>query len=240
MSEPFLYQHLHLAHGQVRNLTAHLTLLDGASQHLFGRAYCPEEKALSARILALAAQEGYASSPYSAFVRLEITPSGEERLIYLGGSLYEGYALRSIHPTGATIPCNMPHPEAPTSAREATSLLATAEAQRNGADLALCYDREGVLLSAEEAPLFGIRGKSLYLGASYPNVERFLLLQLLPQTGLVCASEPLSIDILPEMEEIFFVDYRGITALRSCNQIPLMVLLVERLANAMERAFSNL
>lgn len=236
MTQLVLYQTLHLHRGRVRNLTAHAALLDTASRETFFRPYMPNQQRLAARIEAVAAAENYPDG-VSAFVRLELAADGSERLLPLGASLYDGYALRSVTPDAATVAYELPFTDAPTTLREAASLLARQKSLHAGATVAVHVDRDGVLRSADDAPLFGIRGKRLIPGPAFACVERELVLRAARAAGIVTGEERLTSSLLPRLDELFYADHRGITSLAHCNSLPLMSLLAERIAEAMEGLF---
>lgn len=234
---PFvLYQTLHVARGRVRNLAAHAALLDAAAREVFGLRYTPDLPRLAGRVEALTVAEHYPRT-VSGFVRLELTPDGQDRLLPAGVSLYDGYALRTLTPDAVLVDCEVPVSQAPTTAREAASQLADCMARRTGAAVAVCCDRDGILRMADDAPLFGVRGKALIPGADFPSVERDLVLRTAHDTGLRLSPERLSRELLPRLDELFYADHRGITALAHCDGWPLMALSAERIAAAMEARF---
>ena len=236
MTDIYLYQTLHVAAGRARNLEAHVAVLDAASRRLFGRRYVPDAARLAERIGALAAAERYPSG-VSGFVRLELGPEGEERLLPAGVSLYRGYAFRSLTPTGVTLVYDIPFSEAPTSVREATAAWARHEAQRRGAEVAVRCDTEGMFRSADDAPLLGIAGHTARISPGLASVERRLALEAVRAAGLELREEPLPREELQQMDELFTVDHRGVTALSHCDGHPLMTLLAERVAAALESLF---
>ena len=234
MTELYLYQTVHLARGRARNAEAHAARLDAASRELFGRGYAPAR--LAARIEALAAAERYPTG-VSGFVRIELGADGEERLTPAGVSLYDGYALRSLQPEAVTLRYDLPLTEAPTSAREAAAQLARRMAERAGADVAVRCDREGILREADDAPLFAVRGKTVLAAPGTQSVERELAVRAVRAAGLELREEPFGCGELPRIDELFFADHRGITALARCDGQPLMSLIAERIALVMEGLF---
>lgn len=236
MTQLVLYQTIHLFSGRVRNLAAHTALLDTASRQTFFRPYTPDPGQLAARIETTAAAENYPDS-VSVFVRLELTADGAERLLPAGASLYDGYALRSVTPDAATVAYELPFPDAPTTVRESAALLARQKALHAGAEVAVQSDRDGVLRSADDAPLFGIRGKRLIPSPAFAGVERDLVLRAARAAGIGLSDERLTHGLLPHLDELFYADHRGITSLAHCNSLPLMSLLAERIAEAMEGLF---
>ena len=234
MTELYLYQTVHLARGRARNAEAHAARLDAASRELFGRGYAPAR--LAARIEALAAAERYPTG-VSGFVRIELGADGEERLTPAGVSLYDGYALRSLQPEAVTLRYDLPLTEAPTSAREAAAQLARRMAERAGADVAVSCDREGILREADDAPLFAVAGHTVLAAPGTQSVERELAVRAVRAAGLELREEPFGCGELPRIDELFFADHRGITALARCDGQPLMSLIAERIALVMEGLF---
>ena len=158
---------MHVARGRARNVAAHAALLDAASRALFGRSYAPDPARLAARIEALAAAERYPAG-VSGFVSLELTPEGGERLLAAGISLYDGYALRSFA-AAVTLRYDPLCPEAPTSAREAAELLAARLAALRGRRRPCVATR--VAHVADGAPLFAVRGHTVYTAPAPASVE---------------------------------------------------------------------
>lgn len=234
MTELYLYQTVHLARGRARNAEAHAAQLDAASRELFGRGYAPAR--LAARIEALAAAERYPTG-VSGFVRIELGADGEERLTPAGVSLYDGYALRSLQPEAVTLRYDLPLTEAPTSAREAAAQLARRMAEHAGADVAVRCDREGILREADDAPLFAVAGHTVLAAPGTQSVERELTMRAVRTAGLELREEPFGCGELPRIDELFFADHRGITALARCDGQPLMSLIAERIALVMEGLF---
>lgn len=234
MTELYLYQTVHLARGRARNAEAHAARLNAASRELFGRGYAPAR--LATRIEALAAAERYPTG-VSGFVRIELGADGEERLTPAGVSLYDGYALRSLQPEAVTLHYDLPLTEAPTSAREAAAQLARRMAERAGADVAVRCDREGILREADDAPLFAVAGHTVLAAPGTQSVERELAVRAVRAAGLELREEPFGCGELPRIDELFFADHRGITALARCDGQPLMSLIAERIAFVMEGLF---
>ncbi|MFQ7503702.1 MAG: hypothetical protein ACLRMJ_12495 [Alistipes finegoldii] len=94
-------------------------------------------------------------------MRIVVPASGDPafRLESAGISLYRGYDLRSLMPDAVTLQYDMPFPEAPTSAREAAAGLARQQARLHGASVAVRCDGDGIVRTADNAPLFAVRGK---------------------------------------------------------------------------------
>lgn len=212
-------------------------MLDAASRKLFGRRYTPSLTALEQRIEALAGRERFPSQ-VSAFVRLELSAEGQERLIPCGTSLYDGYALRSVMPDAVTLCCELPF-DAPTWAHEAAVQLAGVCAQGRNASTGVLYDSRGVIRTAEGAPLFAVRGSLVCASPAPRSVERDLGIEASVAAGLEFCERPLTLDGLKDWDELFWVDHRGVTGLAHCDSHAYMSLTAGRVAQAMERLFSK-
>ena len=181
MQEVYLYQTVHILGGRSLHLTAHLAVLDRWSRELFGRPAGFRQQPLARQIEALAAQTAPADCDLSQFVRIVVPASGDPafRLESAGISLYRGYDLRSLMPDAATLQYDMPFPEAPTSAREAAAGLARQQARLHGASVAVRCDGDGIVRTADDAPLFAVRGKTAFVSPAEACVERELGLSLI-------------------------------------------------------------
>ena len=236
MNESVLYQIVHLARGRARNVEEHAALLDAASRALFRRPYRPDLRALATRIERHAAAEHYPTG-VSGFIRIELNAEGEESLRPEGISLYDGYAYRSLQPTAATIPYEVPFSEFPTSVREAAAVWARRAAERTGAEVAIRCDLEGYFHAAEDAPLFAVTGRTVLAAPAGPgpeSIERSITRRAVQAVGLTFREEPFGTADLRRIEELFFTDHRGITSLSHCDGQPLMTFLAERIAGALE------
>ena len=166
--------------------------------------------------------------------------SGSLRLEFEGVSLYRGYDLRSLMPEAVTLQYEPPLFDAPTSAREAAVELARQYAGLQGASVAVRCDRNGTLMAADEAALFAIRGKRVYVPPGETTAERSLALGSIRAAGLELIEAPVGRDELPRMDELFFIDHRGVTALSRCDGQPYMAILAERIAGALRGLFPKM
>ncbi len=233
MTDLYLYQTVHLARGRALHVAEHAAVLDAASREWFGCPYTPSVEALKARLEARAVAERYPTG-VSGFMRLELRPQGEERILPAGISLYDGYGYRSLQPAGVVLHYDVPLSEAPTLAQEATALLAHRAAERAGAEVAIRSDAEGIFRDVEGAPLFAITGRTVWAAPGPKRVEREITLRAVGKVGLEFREEPFGMADLRRIEELFFTDHRGITSLSHCNGQPLMTFLAERIAEALE------
>lgn len=235
MTELLLSQTVHLHQGRARNVAAHADVLHAAARTLFGVEYWPDFRQLAQRIEALAAKMHYPEG-VSSFVRIEVAADGGERLVAAGTSLYDGYALRSVTPQALTMEYALPG-DLPTTAREAAARQADRLARAAGAEAAVRRDAAGRLLDAGDAPIFAVRGHTVLCGPAAAGVERDLGCRAVAYAGLTLCTDAFSATDLRQLDELFYVDHRGVTAYARCDDQPLMSLVAERVARALEAMF---
>lgn len=192
MTDLYLYQTVHVARGRALHVAEHAAVLDAASREWFGRPYTPSPGALRTRIELLAEKEHYPTA-VSGFVRIELRPDGEERLLPAGISLYDGYAYRSVQPAAVTVHYENPFTSAPTSVREAAAAWARRVAERAGAEVAIRCDAAGIFHEAEDAPLFAIVGRTVLAAPGPESVERAITRRAVQAAGLEYREEPFGI-----------------------------------------------
>lgn len=231
--EVYLYQTLHTLDGRTCALADHLALLDMWSQRLFGRPFRPAAGSLARLIAQTAERMGPDGCDRSKFVRLVLPAEGPWRLEADEVSLYRGFELRSVTPAAATLEYDLPLGEAPTSAREAVAAFAAHQARRKGASAAVRCTARGIALTADDAPLLAVRGRTV-CGEAAANVFFDLTVKAVRAAGLEFEQRPLRRDELPHCDELFFTDHRGLTALSHCDGVPYMTMLTERVARAFD------
>jgi len=92
----------------------------------------------------------------------------------------------------------------------------------------------------DEAALFAIRGKRVYVPPGETSIGRSLAVRSIRAAGLELAASPVGRDDLPRMDELFFIDHRGVTALSRCDGQPYMAIFAERIAGALRGLFPNM
>lgn len=257
----YLYQTLHLFHGRVRMLDRHVALLDRCARVLFDRPYQPDLSRLERQLLTLAAEHRYPDD-LASFVRIELTADGAARLLPMGVSYYDGYALRSIRPEGVGIAYDPPLNGYPTQAREAAVATARRMAECAGGRVAVQIGLDGAFHTIEGAPMAVVQGYTVRLAPeSTPceippsrfgpegsplhgcrfeaprSVEYELLARAVRAAGLTLREELFGPEIRTGIDEMFWLDHRGITALSHFDGRPLMSIIAERVADALEGLF---
>lgn len=179
-------------------------------------------------------------SDRSKFVRLVLQASGSLRLEFEGVSLYRGYDLRSLMPEAVTLQYEPPLFDAPTSAREAAVELA-----RQYAGVAGCERRRtlrpqrdshgGRRSGAVRHPgQAGLRPAGRSEHRAQPCSQEH------PRRRAGTGRSAVGRDDLPRMDELFFIDHRGVTALSRCDGQPYMAIFAERIAGALRGLFPNM
>jgi len=239
VTEPYLFQTLHVAGRRPRLLREHLAALSRCRTLLLGRALALDPAEVENRIAELLDRERYPVDR-SAYVRLEL-PFGD-RPVYRAEetALYRGYVLRALHPTAVTRPFELPFGGLPTAAAELTWLTARRMAEAQAVHLTVRTDAEGILRDADGAPLFLVRGREILTAAEPATVEARLAAEAIRQAGYRLRIEELHRKELPLLDELFYADHRGITALERCDGRLLMAVIAARVAQAMEEIGSKM
>ena len=85
-----------------------------------------------------------------------------------------------------------------------------------------------------------IRGRRVYAPPGEASIGRSLAVRSIRAAGLELIEAPVGRDELPRMDELFFIDHRGVTALSRCDGQPYMAILAERIAGALRGLFPNM
>lgn len=239
MNELTLFQTVHVAHGKARLVREHIALLDEAAREWFGYGYAPDPKVLAQQIVEITRSAGYPTS-VSSFVRITLHENSDETLSPAGLSLYDGYAFRSLLPEGRIFPYELPFLSAPSSMREAVAQAGRVAAHKTEDRIAVRCNASDELEAADESPLFAVIGKEIRYLPRFRFAEENLIRQSLTNAGLKLVETPFGRTDLPRIDELFYVDHRGITALSRCDGQPLMSIFAERIATAMEATFQKM
>lgn len=101
-------------------------------------------------------------------------------------------------------------------------------------------DGDGIVRTADDAPLFAVRGKT---GVRLPggSLRRTGIgLRAVEAAGLELEERPVMRGELPGFDELFYVDHRGVTALAHCDGHPCMAILAERVAQSLGGLFPKM
>lgn len=232
--ETIIRQIIHVRGREPRFLSEHLGELERAWYALFRRQLKLDRAEVRQALLTLLDRERYPIEG-SAYVALEVAADGGWHLHPEGDSLYRGYVLRALRPEAVTIRFDLPFDGLPTAAAALTWQTARrmAEQRRAGAVVRLSADL--TLLEADGMPLFAVAARTVYTSREVQGVEGRLALEAIRRAGYPLQIMPLKRDHLADIEELFYVDHRGVTALSSCDGKPMMAAVAACVAEELER-----
>lgn len=227
--EPYVYQRLHVSDGRPRDVAAHAAVAARAVRELFGVDFRVDPCRADALCRDMLRRSRYPAE-VSSCIDLRVYASGEAR--WSPGEIFvgRGLTLRAMRPEAVSVSYGLPLGEAPTSAREAAFRLAAAAARRQGCGSVVRCDGQGVALTADDAPLFVVRGERVYTSPAAESVERDRAVRAVRAAGLVLREVAVRREHLPLVDEAFYCDCRGITSLAGCDGVPYMDIMTRRIA----------
>ncbi len=234
--ELHIRQTVHTLRGEARLIEEHWKLLSSASREIFGAPCTFSAEELRQRVEEVAHDEEFPNG-VSGFVKVLLKSPSEVTLHGAGVSLYCGYAHRSIEPTTITLDYTTPLSNYPTSAHYAVEALATPFARQRGADLAVSVGNEGLVGGCDGTTLFALQAHTLFR-SQYQSVEGDLVARVAQGMGLSLSREPLTREHLHSADELFYIDHRGVSSIRSCDNTPYMSIIAEQIAERIEAIFS--
>lgn len=259
-SAHFVYQRICTLAGKPLHLTAHLRLAARAFEHIYGGDRpVLDEKTIAAQI-AESLRTGRSSSRGSATVMLFLSPDSDGDPVVsteFERTLIEPAPSHSpLRPRAVTYEYSIPYSAFPTGFQlSAKALFDTLALSRHGATRSIRRDGDR-LLSCGDAPLFAIRGKTLFTtpltGGAMESVERELVIEavrnqgsrttasghrnpLRPPFRLDFREEPILHPELKTFDELFFADASGLTSLSECDGAKFMSLAAPWLAETMRQ-----
>ncbi len=214
MSPISIYQIVHIFDRRVYHLEAHLKQLFESHYQIFGVGVKVDRSAVENDIREVV-QRSHCPKGVSLFVRLTLCEGGGVVVSVEGRSLYGGYTLRCISPRAALVDYSMPNIDCSTSVREQLTQYANTCAARLGADVALRSHLGEVDLCCG-AQLFGVVDNRIITSAESHSVEHAMFKETALKMGLEMEEREIKIEELSQLDELFFADHYGITALKSC------------------------
>lgn len=226
-------QTIHIYGRRARFLKEHLREAERGRKLLFGGQLQLDIEAVERQICTLL-DEGRYPLEGSSYVRLQVAADGSWSCSVEGDSLYRGYVLRALRPDAVTIRFSLPFEGISTTAARAVWQTARAMAEARKVRSVVRLDEEMTLCEADGAPLFAVAGRTIYTSHELQGVEGALAREAIRRAGYPLEILKLKRDHLPRIEELFYVDYRGVTALKSCDGKLLLSAVAERVARQME------
>ncbi len=226
-----IYQKIHTLNGEIFHLEAHLKLLREAYRDIYGKVVkLPIESVQKLLEDAMAANR--CPRDISLFVTLTLNPAGILAACELTRSIYRGYTLRCISPSAAIIEFHIPYFNHCTTLRAEIIEWANTIAQRQGADLAL-RSFNGQVGMIDGAQTFAVTDSEIITSPVSFSVEHSLAKRVAKTLDLRLVERALLPHDIPNLEELFFVDHYGVTAIKSCHGRVFMSITAETVAKRM-------
>ena len=215
-AEPYIYQYIHVRRLLPVDLPAHVAAASAAAKEVFGFDFRPDLRETDSLCRRMLLQNRYPQD-VSACIEMQLYPSGD--VIFRCGGIFaaDGLTIRPARPEAMSICYDIPFGEVPTSVRLAAHGMALAEAQRRGFRSVVRCSAQGLVATADDAPLFAAFGHRIVTPPAYPGVERDRTVRAVAKAGYTLTEEPLTRESLRRADELFYSDCRGITALASCD-----------------------
>lgn len=225
--EPYVYQTLHTLGYKALHTGEHLRLANLHGEALFGRSVPLLPVQLQRLVSKLLDSLRYPRM-VSCFVELRLYASGTTCLSAGETGLAAGYLFRPVYPDAVTLPFYAP-PIPCSATREAIRTAGwTARAQKASSWVGL--DTGGGVACCDGQPFFGVENRTVFTPRVEDSVDYTLAWHAIRNAGYRLVTEALTADRLARFDEIFYVDHRGVTALRQLDGRLLMHILAERIA----------
>ena len=227
-------QIIHVCGREIRFLREHLGEVEQAWFTLFRSPLRLSVEAVESEMLRMLERE-HCSKVYSTYLRLEVDGEGQWRLQIEGDSLYRGYVLRALRPDAVVIRFELPFDGLPTTAAAQSWQTALCMARSRKVHSVVRMSEDLTLLEGDGAPLFAVAARTVYTSREPRGVEGRLAREAIRRAGYPLEIIPLRRDHLPDIEELFYVDHRGVTAFGICDDKPMMAAVAARVAEQMEK-----
>lgn len=225
--EPYVYQTLHTLGYKVSHAGEHLRIVNLHGEALFGCKVPLIPVRLQILVSKLLDSLRYPRT-VSCFVELRLYASGVTSVLAGETGLAAGYLFRPVYPDAVPLPfCAPPIPCSAT--REAIRTADwTARARKASSWVGLAPD--GGVACCDGQPFFGVENRTVFTPRVEDSVDFALAWHAIRSAGYRLVTEDLAADRLARFDEIFYIDHRGVTALRKLDGRLLMHILAERIA----------
>lgn len=234
VGEAYVVQSIHVCRLKPQNLAAHITVAAGAAKRLFGVEYKPDVNDIDALCRRMLVANHYPEDVSSQIV-MKIVPSGDVRYECGEVLVHNGIVVRAIRPDATCLVYDVPFGDEPTSAREAAHVLALAKARKRGFRSVVRVTSQGLLADIDSSPLFMVKDDVIHTPIVRNSVERESVIRLAHAAGVEVVERDIRREELQNADELFCFDYRGLTALGSCDGKHYMDLIVRRIARRLKR-----
>ncbi len=233
---PFVYQNIHTLGHKARFVEQHIEYVKRAAEECFGADAVPAISAIRLRkeiadLLAI----NKVSPNASTKVELRVDTEGNYSLHCGDATIYAGYSLRSIRPAAICVHSNMPMNNYPTSASLATRQMCDAVARSKGYRAAVIVESDGGVAIEPAMPVFVVKEYDVLTPTGCASVEFSLAERAIRQAGYRLTQRRVLTADINDADEIFWVDWQGVTSALQIGQRPCMDIIANRVANIMEK-----
>ncbi len=228
-----IYQIVHTLAGRIMHLDKHLKIIFDSYYELFNSGITLKKSEIESHIKQLLKSERVSQSA-SVMVRITATAKGEIELSIEERSIYSGYTLRCISPKAALVEYDIPYIALSTTAREEMTALANISAERKSAHIAL-RSHDGVVDIANCAQLFAVKGLEIYTSPQSFSIEHSIAMSCAKELTIKFVAREIMVDELATLDELFYADHNGITAIAELNRHRYMSIVAEEIAALMLR-----
>ncbi|MBQ2373509.1 MAG: aminotransferase class IV [Alistipes sp.] len=233
-SETYVYQDIHTLSHKPRYTAQHLRIINHAADKLFG-VHCNETINNIERHIEQLLAHNHTTRNTSVCVRFKLYASGDYSLQQQEVSIYSGYVMRSLRHEATFIASHAPLSKYPTSAMVATRDLMQQIAQARELHSLIMSSPDGQIIIDATQPLMFIKNSILHTPTlTMPSVEQQLIERSAMRLGLQIKHTDINIEHIKSADEVFSVNWQGITSMAHINQRPYMAVLAEKLASEME------
>lgn len=233
---PYVFQNVHTLGYRCRNMRRHIEILDSAARRLFGVKHGLTTRDAEQHATRLLEACGM-SRNVTVRIMLKVYPTGLTVMECDEASIYSGYVLRSLRPEAVCMAITPPMPEYPTSAMEQTRAMTDAIARTRGFHTAILTDAGGNVVSECTQPLFTVHG---YMLTTPPipagSAELEAAEAAAHKAELTVQKRPLTLGDLASADEVFTVNFQGVTSISRIDSKPYMSIIAGRIAEEMEPA----
>lgn len=160
-------------------------------------------------------------------------------IIHEATTPYSGYELLSIRPTATIAKYDLPLERHRTTISLSSAHFTDIYAQSRTQSIALRANRENVLLSSGDNPLFAVRGTTLLTAplqeGGRNSVERELMFRLAEIAGVRVIEESPVVDDIEEYDEIMIMTPAGIQSIYSVGGVVLENIYATMLSRHIEK-----
>lgn len=229
----YIYTRIHTIDRKTIQLKKTLNICEWSFNMIYGSPFYLDHQVIEAGIQNLLIKNYYPSGSVEIILHLipsehDLCGSGSnERFWILSCSrqlLYKGYTWWHAKVKALVIQYDIPFPFHQTAASLTTHKYAEGYAKKNDAQIAIREDKNNILTTASEYPLFGFKNGTLYttpinVGLSN-SIEREIIIECAKKLDIIVTEEPLRREDIWSYEELFYVTSQGVHSISECEGTP--------------------